>query len=55
MQRAISFNNVAIAYVKGSAYRILFWYMHKDDAINIMIGSNLADKRSVFKFFLLYI
>ena len=47
MQRAISFNNVAIAYVKGSAYRILFWYMHKDDAINIMIGSNLADKRSV--------
>ena len=45
MQKAMSFNNVAIVYVKGSAYRIHFWYMSKDDAINIMIGSNLVDKR----------
>ena len=44
-QKAISFNNVAIVYVKGSAYRIHFWYMSKDDAINIMNGSNLADKK----------
>ena len=41
------FNNVAIIYVKGSARRIQFWYESKDDAINIMIGSNLADKRGV--------
>ena len=27
MQKPISFNNVAIAYVKRSAYRINFWYM----------------------------
>ena len=47
MQKAISFNNVAIVYVKGSAYRINFWYMSKDDAINIMNGSNLVDKRGV--------
>ena len=24
-----------------------FWYMSKDDAINIMNGSNLVDKRGV--------
>ena len=29
MQKAISFNDLAIAYVKGSAYRIHFWYMKK--------------------------
>ena len=47
MQKAMSFNNIAIVYVKGSAYRINFWYMSKDDAINIMNGSNLTDKRGV--------
>ena len=51
MQKATSFNNVAIVYVKGNAYRIYFWYMSKDDAINIMNGSNLIDKRGVYKFF----
>ena len=45
MQKAMSFNNVAIVYVKGNAYRTHFWYMSKDDAINIMNGSNLVDKR----------
>ena len=47
MQKAMSFDNVAIVYVKGNAYRIHFWYMSKDDAINIMTGSNLVDKRGV--------
>ena len=47
MENAISFNNVAIAYVKGNAYRIHFWYVSKDDAINIMNGSNFVDKRGV--------
>ena len=27
MQKAMSFNNIAIVYVKGSAYRIHFCYM----------------------------
>ena len=47
MQKALSFKNVAIVYVKGSAYRFHFWYMSKDDAINIMNGSNLIDKMGV--------
>ena len=47
MQKAMSFNNAAIVYVKGSAYRIHFWYMSKDNAINIMNGSNLMDKKGV--------
>ena len=47
MQKAMSFNDVAIVYVKRSAYRIHFWYMSKDDAINIMNNSNLVDKMHV--------
>ena len=47
MQKAISFNDVAIVYVKGSAYRIHFWYMSKDDAINIMNNSSLINKMGV--------
>ena len=47
MQKAMSFIIVAIVYVKGSAYRIHFWYISKHDAINIMNGSNLIDKSGV--------
>ena len=47
MSKAMSFNNIAITYVKGNAYRINFWYMSTDDPINIMNGSNTVDKRSV--------
>ena len=47
MQKAMSFNNVAIVYVKGNAYRIHFWYMSKDDTINIMNGSYLVDERGI--------
>ena len=36
MQKAMNFNNVAIVSVKKSDYRIHFWYMSKNDAINIM-------------------
>ena len=46
-QKGKSFNNVAIVYVKGSAYRIHFWCMSKDDAINIMGISNWIDKSGV--------
>ena len=51
----MSFNDVAIIYVKGSAYRIHFWYIIKDHAINIMNNSNLVDKKVFCKFFLLCI
>ena len=47
MQKAMSFNNVAVVYVKGSAYKINLCYMSKDDAINIMKNSNLVDKMGV--------
>ena len=50
MQKTVNFN-VAIAYVKGSPYRIHFWYMSKDDPINIMNNDNLIDKMGVLKFF----
>ena len=41
MQEAMNFNNVAIASIKGNDYRIHFWYMSKDGAINIMKKFNL--------------
>ena len=44
VQKAMSFNDVAIVSIKGSDYRIHFWYMSKDDAISIMHNSNLSDK-----------
>ena len=43
----MSFNNVAVVYVKGSAYRIHFWYMSKDNAISIINNSNLVDKKDI--------
>ena len=36
LQKAMGFDNVAIVYIKRSAYRIHFRYISKDDAINIM-------------------
>ena len=36
MQKAMGFNNIAIVYIQENAYRIHFWYMSKDDAINII-------------------
>ena len=47
MQKVVSFNDVAIIYVKGSAYRIHFWYKSKDGAINIINNSSLIDKMGV--------
>ena len=48
MQKAMSFNDVAIVSIKGNDYRIHFWYMSKNDAINIMHNSNLIDKKGAF-------
>ena len=54
MQKAMNFNDVTIVSIKGSDYRIHFWYMSKDDAISIMINSNLNKKVDYDKFFLSY-
>ena len=55
MRKVLSFNDVAIVYVKGSAYRIQFWYMSKDDAIRTMSSSNLDEKNGGLQFFIIYI
>ena len=47
MQKVVRFNNIATVYVKGSACRIHFSYISKDDAINIMNNSSLIDKTGV--------
>ena len=44
IEKAMSFNDVAVVYVKESAYRIHFGYMSKDDAISIKNNTNLVDK-----------
>ena len=44
MQKAMTFNDVAIVSIKGNDYRIHFWYMTKDYAINKMKNSNLNEK-----------
>ena len=47
----MNFNDVAIASVKGSDYRIHFWCMSKNDAINIMKNSNLNKIIGSLQFF----
>ena len=44
MQKAKNFYDVAIISVKGSDYRIDFWYVIKDGAIEIMKKSDLIEK-----------
>ena len=41
----MNFNDDAIFSVKGSEYRIRFWYMSKDDVMNIMNNFNLDENR----------
>ena len=45
MQKTMSFNDVDIIYVKGSAYKTHFWFMSKYDANSVMNNSNLIDKK----------
>ena len=47
MKKVMTYNNFAVAYVRGSAYRIHFWYMSKDEAISIMNNSNLIGEKGV--------
>ena len=46
MQKAMNFNVVVIVSIKGNDYKIHFWYMSKDDAINITKKSNLNEKQN---------
>ena len=47
MQKAMSFNDIAIVSIKGNDYRIHFWYMSKNDAIVLMTNSNLNYKNGI--------
>ena len=47
MRKAMSFKNAAIVFIKGSDYRIHFWYLSKNDAIALMTNSNLNDKNGI--------
>ena len=44
MQKAINCNDVAIVSIKESDYRLQFWYMSKNDAINLLNNSVLDNK-----------
>ena len=55
LQKTMNFTDVATVSVKGSDYRIHFWYMRKDYAISMMNNFDLNNKRSVPYLFLLYI
>ena len=48
VQKAMNFNDTDIVSVKGIDYRIHFWYISKDDAINIMKNSNLNKKADYY-------
>ena len=37
----MNFNDVAVVSIKGSDYRIHFWYISKSDAINLLNNSVL--------------
>ena len=44
MQKVMNFNDVAVVSIKGSDYGIHFWYMTKNDTINLLNNSVLDNK-----------
>ena len=54
MGKAMNINDVAIVSVKGSNYRIHFWYTCKNEAINIMKNKDLNEKSVSLWFFIIY-
>ena len=44
MQKTMNFNDIAIVSVKGSGYRVQFWYLSKIGAMNIIKNSNINEK-----------
>ena len=45
--KANGMHSLAIAYNNGSAYRINFVFMSKNDALNLMKNALIIDKRGV--------
>lgn len=40
----MSFNDVAVVFVKGNDYRIRFWYMGKGEVTNMMKNFDWKEK-----------
>ena len=51
MERAVNFNGAAIVAVKGSDYRIHFWYISRYHAINIMKNYDLNKRVDYYQLF----
>ena len=47
IQKAMKCNDIAIVSIKENDYRIHFWYMSQNDAINIMNNFSLNEKTGV--------
>ena len=45
MQKAENLNGASIISVKGNDYRIYFFYMSKDEVINLLSNANLTKKK----------
>ena len=43
-ERTLSFNDVAIVSVKDNDYRIHFWYMGRNKAVNLLRNANLTEE-----------
>ena len=50
----MNFNDFATVSIKESDYRIHFWYMRKNDAINLIRNSNLNENSGSLQFFIIY-
>ena len=55
MQKAMIFNDIAIVSIKGNDYGIHFWYISKNDAINIMNNFSLSEKKEYYIYIYTYI
>ena len=46
----MNFDGFAIITVKRNDYRILFWFMSKDEAVNKLDNTNLSEKRDNYDY-----
>ena len=49
MQKAMSYNNVAIVIFRANYYKILLLYMSKYEAINLLRNADLTEKVEHYK------
>ena len=50
----MNFNDAAIVSAKGSDYRIHFWYMNRNDAVNTMKNFTSNEKCGLLLFLIIY-